>query len=216
MPIFRVKSVKIYTGQKNLHWRRQWRQWQLSGMCDLRSDLGGKLHHYICTLFFSGVQPRECRVGLRDLPRGRRGDSLLHRDRLRHEEDRHQHTRHPLHEGLRSWRSWERHCIMADLNYEKSHSVSSHSASGVITNHPDHPDHGQDIMTILSLPRTSWPTWTLSLSCYLFNLWGRNGKVTRWVYYSVDCRWDVEDSGWATVHKVGRAKGRNAAIANDG
>ena len=29
MPIFRVKSVKIYTGQKNLHWRRQW---QLSGM----------------------------------------------------------------------------------------------------------------------------------------------------------------------------------------
>ena len=32
MPIFRVKSVKIYTGQKNLHWRRQWRQWQLSGM----------------------------------------------------------------------------------------------------------------------------------------------------------------------------------------
>ena len=32
MPIFSVKSVKIYTGQKNLHWRRQWRQWQLSGM----------------------------------------------------------------------------------------------------------------------------------------------------------------------------------------
>ena len=32
MPIFRVKSVKIYTGQKNLHWRRQPRQWQLSGM----------------------------------------------------------------------------------------------------------------------------------------------------------------------------------------
>ena len=32
MPIFRVKSVKIHTGQKNLHWRRQPRQWQLSGM----------------------------------------------------------------------------------------------------------------------------------------------------------------------------------------
>ena len=32
MPTFCVKSVKIYTGQKNLHWRRQWRQWQLSGM----------------------------------------------------------------------------------------------------------------------------------------------------------------------------------------
>ena len=29
MPIFRVKSVKIYTGQKNLHWRHQQ---QLSGM----------------------------------------------------------------------------------------------------------------------------------------------------------------------------------------
>ena len=35
MPIFRVKSVKIYTGQKNLHWRCQWRQWQLSGMHQL-------------------------------------------------------------------------------------------------------------------------------------------------------------------------------------
>ena len=32
MPIFRVKSVKIYTGQKNLHWRRQPCQRQLSGM----------------------------------------------------------------------------------------------------------------------------------------------------------------------------------------
>ena len=32
MPIFRVKSVKIYTGQKNLHWRRQPRQRQLWGM----------------------------------------------------------------------------------------------------------------------------------------------------------------------------------------
>ena len=36
MPIFRVKSVKIYTGQKNLHWRRQPRQWQLSGMPNMR------------------------------------------------------------------------------------------------------------------------------------------------------------------------------------
>ena len=26
LPIFRIKSVKIYTGQKNLHWRRQQRQ----------------------------------------------------------------------------------------------------------------------------------------------------------------------------------------------
>ena len=34
LPIFCVKSVKIYTAQKNLHWRRQPRQWQLSGMSD--------------------------------------------------------------------------------------------------------------------------------------------------------------------------------------
>ena len=32
LPIFCVTSVKIYTGQKNLHWRRQQRQLQLSGM----------------------------------------------------------------------------------------------------------------------------------------------------------------------------------------
>ena len=32
MPIFRVKSVKIYTCQKNLHWRRRPRRRQLSGM----------------------------------------------------------------------------------------------------------------------------------------------------------------------------------------
>ena len=32
MPIFRVKSVKIYTGQKNLHGRRPWRPWQIWGM----------------------------------------------------------------------------------------------------------------------------------------------------------------------------------------
>ena len=32
---FLLASVKIYTGQKNLHWRRQWRQWQLSGMLRL-------------------------------------------------------------------------------------------------------------------------------------------------------------------------------------
>ena len=32
MPIFRVKSVKIYTVQKNLHRRRPWRLWQIWGM----------------------------------------------------------------------------------------------------------------------------------------------------------------------------------------
>ena len=44
MPIFRVKSVKIYTGQKNLHWRRQWRQWQLWGMTvGMKTWLWGKI-----------------------------------------------------------------------------------------------------------------------------------------------------------------------------
>ena len=35
LPIFRVRSVKIYTGQKNLHWRRRPRRRQLSGMLSL-------------------------------------------------------------------------------------------------------------------------------------------------------------------------------------
>ena len=35
LPIFRVKSVKIYTCQKNLHWRRRPRRRQLSGMCSI-------------------------------------------------------------------------------------------------------------------------------------------------------------------------------------
>ena len=38
MPIFHVKSVKIYTGKKNLHWRRQWRQWQISGMSESEEE----------------------------------------------------------------------------------------------------------------------------------------------------------------------------------
>ena len=33
LQIFRIKSLKIYTGQKNLHGRRPWRPWQISGMC---------------------------------------------------------------------------------------------------------------------------------------------------------------------------------------
>ena len=40
MPIFRVKSVKIYIGQKNLHWRRRPRRRQLSGMKELRFNSG--------------------------------------------------------------------------------------------------------------------------------------------------------------------------------
>ena len=44
MPIFRVKSVKIYTGQKNLHWRRRPRRRQLSGMNHNNSTfLSGRL-----------------------------------------------------------------------------------------------------------------------------------------------------------------------------
>ena len=39
MPIFCIKSVKIYTGQKNLHWRRQPRQRQLSGMEENGPDI---------------------------------------------------------------------------------------------------------------------------------------------------------------------------------
>ena len=45
MPIFRVKSVKIYTGQKNLHWQRQWRQWQLWGMSLATYNLNQWLRH---------------------------------------------------------------------------------------------------------------------------------------------------------------------------
>ena len=41
MPIFRVKSVKIYTSQKNLHWRRRPRRRQLSGMCGIHSHWSG-------------------------------------------------------------------------------------------------------------------------------------------------------------------------------
>ena len=57
----------------------------------------------ICILVFKGLQPRKCGVGLRDVPRGRGGDPLLHRDRLWHVQDCHQYKRHPLNEGL--WRS---------------------------------------------------------------------------------------------------------------
>ena len=47
----------------------------------------------------TGLQPRERGVGLRDVPRGRRGDAILHWDRLRYVQDRHQYTGHPLNEG---------------------------------------------------------------------------------------------------------------------
>ena len=50
---------------------------------------------------FPGLQPRERGVGLRDVPRRRGGDALLHRHRLRHVQDRHQYKGHPINEGLR-------------------------------------------------------------------------------------------------------------------
>ena len=57
MPIFRVKSVKIYTGQKNLHWRRQWRQWQLSGMLTHLPIKGGLYRDD--ALFASNLPPKQ-------------------------------------------------------------------------------------------------------------------------------------------------------------
>ena len=61
MPIFRVKSVKIYTGQKNLHWRRQ-RQWQLSGMSE--RHLTGKVSTADLTWYLAPKQKRKlkCRI----------------------------------------------------------------------------------------------------------------------------------------------------------
>ena len=32
MPIFRIKSVKIYPGQKKITWTCPWRPWKISGM----------------------------------------------------------------------------------------------------------------------------------------------------------------------------------------
>ena len=45
MPIFRVKSVKIYTGQKKFTRRYSWRSWQISGMN----------MSYACQLMFTRV-----------------------------------------------------------------------------------------------------------------------------------------------------------------
>ena len=59
MPIFRVKSVKIYTGQKNLHWRRRPRRRQLSGMPDsLLLTLFNLLHlGILCEPDFNQFRP---------------------------------------------------------------------------------------------------------------------------------------------------------------
>ena len=37
LPIFRVKSVKIYTGQKKFTRACSWRSWQISGTYEIRS-----------------------------------------------------------------------------------------------------------------------------------------------------------------------------------
>ena len=54
----------------------------------------------------SGLHPRKRGVGLRDLPRWCRGDAVLHRDRLRHVQDRHQHTGDSLNEGSAIFKSY--------------------------------------------------------------------------------------------------------------
>ena len=63
MPIFRIKSVKIYTGQKNLHWRRQWRQWQLSGMLYLnvtqQNFIVNSVQAEYCTTFIVFISPSQ-------------------------------------------------------------------------------------------------------------------------------------------------------------
>ena len=38
LPIFRVKSVKIYTGQKKFTWIYSWRSWQISGVMMTNND----------------------------------------------------------------------------------------------------------------------------------------------------------------------------------
>ena len=55
LPIFHVKSVKIYTSQKSLHWRRQPRQWQLSGMnhCKISPTQKRRSEHEIEMLILS-------------------------------------------------------------------------------------------------------------------------------------------------------------------
>ena len=53
MPIFRVKSVKIHTGQKNLHWRRRPRRRQLSGMTNCTETL--KSHYQMLAMLVSTI-----------------------------------------------------------------------------------------------------------------------------------------------------------------
>ena len=58
MPIFRVKSVKIYTGQKKITWIDSWRSWQISGM--LVSS--PKINHMLTSSYkeCSGLLPIGC------------------------------------------------------------------------------------------------------------------------------------------------------------
>ena len=63
MPIFRVKSVKIYTGQKNLHWRRRPRRRQLSGVTTLHVD---RNNIHILKLISSGLQSISMKIDRHD------------------------------------------------------------------------------------------------------------------------------------------------------
>ena len=48
MPIFCVKSVKIYTGQKKFTWVYPWRPWQISGMV-IHITYPHQTHVYKCS-----------------------------------------------------------------------------------------------------------------------------------------------------------------------
>ena len=82
MLIFRVKSVKIYTGQKNLHWRRRPRRRQLSGMalrtlddpaCKQEKDISKQQHPPSSTKLGEAKETvrarKEISEGLRELER---------------------------------------------------------------------------------------------------------------------------------------------------
>ena len=54
LPIFRAKSVKIYTGQKKLHGRRPWRSWQIWGMIIIHHFPWKKLPALLYILHLTG------------------------------------------------------------------------------------------------------------------------------------------------------------------
>ena len=58
LPIFRVKSVKIYTGQKKFTWEFSWLSWQIWGMVLNRRSmtLFGHICHLLIFFFFYFVR----------------------------------------------------------------------------------------------------------------------------------------------------------------